>query len=303
MNNNFKILVATDYSETATNAVRYAVQLANDTGSEVNFLHVYKPAVKYPTQFAALENFDGAEEFEERELQQYVDDIIRSLNINADKLACKYVVRQGKAGEEICKEAIYSDVDFIVMGTHGASALHRAFLGSHTWTVIKKASIPVLAVPIEALYTGVHNFILGTEYRTGELPVVKFLSNWIKPFNGKLTLFHVSNDVFPEKFEKELLEKFNVQIKETLQDGTPDISLIYDNNLVKGLEDFCLREKASWLVMSPEKSVLWEKLIAPIISATKRMSFYTHVPLFTIPDYYNSSNFGFWKKNKEKHLV
>ncbi|HXP48936.1 MAG TPA: universal stress protein [Bacteroidia bacterium] len=299
-----KILVATDYSAVATNAVKYALQFSADTNAEIIFLHVFKTSSRYPEEFSSLERFDDSPvEFETRELEQYIDGIVNSFNIEKTKLQYKCYVRQGNASEDICDEAIYSNADIIITGTHGTSQLAQVLLGSHTWDVIKKASIPVLAIPPEAQYTGVHNFVLATEYRTGELPVIKFLTQWIKPFNGELVLFHVSNDVFSKDFEKELHDKFQAEVKNTIPNENIDIKMIMNNNLIEGLNDFCINTGSSWLVMSPEKSLLFEKIFNPLISTTKKMSFYTHVPLLTIPDYTSATNLKFWNKIKEEYAI
>jgi nucleotide-binding universal stress UspA family protein len=304
MKNQMKILVATDYSPVATNAVKYALQFSADTNSEIIFLHVFKTSSRYPEEFSSLERFDDSPlEFETRELEQSIDGIINSFNIDKTKLQYKCYVRQGSASEEICAEATYSDVDIIFTGTHGASQLAQVILGSHTWDVIKKASVPVLAIPNEAQYNGIHNFVLATEYRTGELPVIKFLIQWIKPLNGELVLFHVSNEVFSKDFEKELHDKFQAEVKTTISNENIDIRMILNNNLIDGLNDFCVNTKSSWLVMSPEKSLLFEKIFNPLISTTKKMSFYTHVPLLTIPDVTSAANLKFWNKIKEDYAI
>jgi nucleotide-binding universal stress UspA family protein len=304
MKTNLKILVATDYSEAATNAVKYALQFAADTNSEITFLHVYKASATYPAEFTSLERFDDSPiEYETRELDQHIDEIIRSFKFEQGKFAHKCFVRQGHAGEQICEEAIYSKADMIIVGTHGATELHQIFLGSHTWDVIKKASIPVLAIPGKAIYNGVHNFVLGTEFRTGELPVIKFLVNWIKSFNGKLELFHINNDVFSEEFERELMAKFKDEVHDNIPDEKLSIRMINNPNIIDGVNDFCEKSKSSWLVMSPEKSHLFEKLLNPVISTTKKMSFYTHVPMLTLPDYTSPYNHAFWNKAKEQLMI
>ena len=209
MKTKLKILVATDYSDTATNAVKYALQFAADTGSELLFLHVYKSSSNYPQEFTSLERFDDSPvEFENRELQQYIEEAAKSIGIKDNAVIYNCYVRRGRSAEEICNEAVYSNADLIFVGTHGASALHQVLLGSHTWDVIKLAPLPVLAIPQNALYTGVKNIVLATEYRAGELPVIKYLNQWVKPHKGKLTLFHVSSDIFSEGFELEMLTGF-----------------------------------------------------------------------------------------------
>jgi nucleotide-binding universal stress UspA family protein len=57
------------------------------------------------------------------------------------------LVTSGHPAEEITREAENSNIDLIVMGSHGRSALAAAFLGSVTYGIIhKETKIPVLVV-------------------------------------------------------------------------------------------------------------------------------------------------------------
>ena len=47
--------------------------------------------------------------------------------------------------------------------------------------------------------------------------------------------------------------------------------------------------------MSPERPFFLERVFSPSVSFTKKMSFHTHIPLLSIPDYYNPDFEWFWK--------
>lgn len=136
-----KILVATDGSESSKKAVKYAVDLAKQTGSTVTLLSVKDERffVKQPTLAVALEDY----------IQHYAEACI----IDAEKVCkknsvkSKAVIRIGHSADEIIKEAKKSKVDMIIMGSHGRTALGASFLGSVAYGVIHKdTKIPVLVV-------------------------------------------------------------------------------------------------------------------------------------------------------------
>jgi nucleotide-binding universal stress UspA family protein len=205
------------------------------------------------------------------------------------------MVREGSAENQIRKEAKESDVDFIVVGTHGASGFRDVLFGGHTWSVIKKSSVPVLVIPKDALFRGVKNIVFGTEYREGEIPVLNFLAEFAKQFDAELTVLHVTNYILSKAFEKEMFEKFKRDIKGKVSYEKLRMRLIKNDDLIEGLNQFCQNEKTDLLVMSPEKQVLFEKLFMLSASRTRKMSFHSSVPLMTIPDFYNPEHAGFWK--------
>jgi hypothetical protein len=77
------------------------------------------------------------------------------------------------------------------------------------------------------------------------------------------------------------------------------IRLLKGKDLTESLNDFCESTNAAWLVMSHDKTSLLVSLINPT-SVTKKMSYQTHIPLFTIPDGYKPS--GTAKEITEEEL-
>jgi nucleotide-binding universal stress UspA family protein len=144
-----KILVATDGSETAWKAVKYATGLARQTGAAITVLSVIDksallaqsiPAVSAPTRLMEpVEDYMGqaAEAYLEK-----AEKLCRKSNVKFRK-----VVRAGHPVDEIVKEAEKSKVDLIIMGSHGRGAMRAAVLGSITFGVIHRdTKIPVLIV-------------------------------------------------------------------------------------------------------------------------------------------------------------
>jgi len=144
-----KILVTTDGSETARKSVKYAVELAKQTGATITLLSVIDkslfvtksvPAVATPTHL-----IEPIEDYLRQAAEAYIED--------AEKLCknkgvqSKGIIRSGHPVDEIIKEAVRTKADLIVMGSHGRGALKAAFLGSVTFGVIHKdTKIPVLVV-------------------------------------------------------------------------------------------------------------------------------------------------------------
>lgn len=136
-----KILVATDGSESSKKAVKYAAELAKQTGSTVTLLSVKDENffVKQPTLAVALEDY----------IQHYAEICIKEAEkiCKKNNVKTKIAIRIGHSVDEIIKEAKKSKVDMIIMGSHGRTALGASFLGSVAYGVIHKdTKIPVLVV-------------------------------------------------------------------------------------------------------------------------------------------------------------
>jgi nucleotide-binding universal stress UspA family protein len=142
-----KILVATDGSKTAVKSVKYAADIAGQTGARIILLSVIDknsviaqsiPAFSTPTHIT-----ESVEDYMRHAAEAYLSAAEKLCKKKS--VGTKSVIRSGHPVEEIVKEARKSKADLIVMGSHGKSALESAVLGSVTYGVIHyDTKIPVL---------------------------------------------------------------------------------------------------------------------------------------------------------------
>ncbi len=63
------------------------------------------------------------------------------------KVKCATEIRAGYAVDEICRETRTSDIDLVVIATHGRTGFNRILLGSVAEHVVRYADCPVMVVP------------------------------------------------------------------------------------------------------------------------------------------------------------
>jgi len=135
------ILLAQDFSDSSSRALRYALDLADRTDATLHLLHVEEvplgPLVKgTPSPISGEEKL--LDRFRER---------CRALPVANDlsTLDVQYHVRRGDAvAPTLVDVASDTGIDLIVMGTQGQRGLRRAFLGSVAREVLRTAPCPVL---------------------------------------------------------------------------------------------------------------------------------------------------------------
>lgn len=288
MNSHFNVLLATDYSEAVMNAERYAVQFARNTGAHLKILHVYAPPMTLPVPpFENVQLDNDKEEYEKDRVKQHAKMLVNSLYLH-EEISYSYMVREGNTSTEILDVAKEADIDFIITGAHGAKGFSEMFFGSNTWNIIRKSDIPVLAVPEDALYTGVNNIVFAVELREGEIKTLPYVVKLAQLFDAELTLVHVSNGSLPIAFDTKFYEDFINEVREKISYPKLNFRFLQFENVTDGLNDFCIKSKTNWLVMSPEKHVLFDKLFQPGASKTRRMTFHSSIPLLAVPDSYKS---------------
>ena len=145
-----KIFVATDGSETALKASRYAVRLAEQLGASITILSVIdnRSLASYctvPCEVAPIYIIESAEKFLRGAAKRDVAQVKKLCDKSG--VSCRTVISSGHPVEEIIKVAERSRSHLIILGSHGRGALATVFLGSVTYGVIhKETQIPVLIV-------------------------------------------------------------------------------------------------------------------------------------------------------------
>ncbi len=135
-----KILVATDGSEYTKEAVSTGLQLAKILGAEVTALYVIDQTsfVSFPIDSSIVSVYSLLE----NEGKRAVEDV----RLEGEKMGVKVtpVVAEGSPTRKIVELA--SDMDLVVMGTLGRSAISKLFMGSVAERVTRYAPCPVLVV-------------------------------------------------------------------------------------------------------------------------------------------------------------
>jgi nucleotide-binding universal stress UspA family protein len=140
-----RILVPTDGSEATERAVREAVDLAAAHDATIHALYVLNTAsfASIPTESSV----DGVSEMLEREGDVALDAVEAIAQEHG--VPVERVQLDGSPAREIIRYADRSDVDLIVMGTHGRGGIDRLLLGSVAERVVRSSTVPVLTVRVD----------------------------------------------------------------------------------------------------------------------------------------------------------
>lgn len=140
-----RILIPTDFSETAGHALRYASDLAHGLGARLTVLYAdpFVPPIDYTATVGGWDEGSFAELKKRAEEQ-----LQRDAKANIDpSVLYDAVVRVATPLDGILAQARESGAGLIVMGTHGRTGFRRLIIGSVTEAVMRHARVPVIAVP------------------------------------------------------------------------------------------------------------------------------------------------------------
>ena len=140
-----KILLPTDFSDHANEALRYATQLAQTHAASLCLVHAYDllPYALPEGPIMDAQQLEAVRAAFQKQLEQ-----LRQKAVAAGASRVETQLLQGPASSEIVRVASDQGFDLIVMGTHGRTGLAHLLIGSVTEKVVRKAPCPVLTIPL-----------------------------------------------------------------------------------------------------------------------------------------------------------
>ncbi len=187
------ILVPTDFSETANNALRVAVGMAIRQHANVHLMHVVESAnigitpdgygLLGTLQMPDLDNAAGLL----IKHQQHI-------SVANSGLSVKTVLDTGNVSNCINKYVQENNINLVVMGTHGNSGVKDYFMGTNTYEVIKQAACPVLSIPASFDEVGFTSILYPVRNVEGVVEKYDYVKPIVEKNDASLHILGVSHE-------------------------------------------------------------------------------------------------------------
>lgn len=268
-----KILVPTDFSQAAENALNYAIGFAQKTQASIHLLHINQvalvdasmPAESYQMFVKEQEDFT-TESFER--LRKILEE--KSVNFT---LSSHY----GFVADEICHHALAENADLILMGTTGSSGISEILVGSNAASVVAKSEVPVLVVPPSCSFKDPGRIVYASDYNEPETYVLRRLVYFAELFDCPLDVIHIKSE--SDRYFKAENNFFKRNKSEI---SYPQLQFIEleKGEIISSINDYVDGIKADLLVMAKHNRNFFDRLFHRSLS--KKMAYHTHVPLLIL---------------------
>lgn len=274
-----RILLPTDFSDYAFEAIRYALLLYKDVQCTFYLVHTYNAPMYHteyligsPGQIGLGDILQDSSMTQLKELQNRLENEYKNT-----KHTFMVHTAFNTLLDEISKTVEAENIDLIVMGTKGATGAKEIFLGTNTVHVIKKAKCPVIAVPPHFEYEAPKEILFPTdyeiEYKKENLDGLIAIAEQHK---SRINVMHVRAG-----YDLNAEQKKNKWQLEKLLGSSPLFHEVPDNGIIAAVNEFQIKVKINLLVMIQNKHTFLERLfIEPII---KKIGFHVTVPFMVIP--------------------
>lgn len=228
-----KILVPTDFSVQAENALKVAAQLAKKYNSEIHLLHILEIPLHKIDALSTYNNLPEAvyfmklahKQFEELIDKPYLKGIVFHEHVEFHEIF--------KGVFHVCKK---QNIDLVIMGSNGSTGFKELLIGSNTEKVVRTSETPVLVIKNEHKKFKVNDFVFASDFKNEcKIPYKKAIK-FAEILDAKIHLLMVNT---PTKFMTS--EKANKRMGAFTKDfefSKFTTNMYNDINIEKGIMNF-----------------------------------------------------------------
>ncbi|MBU2906218.1 MULTISPECIES: universal stress protein [Arenibacter] len=277
-----KILLPTDFSDNAWNAIFTALKLYADVQCKFLILHAYEPKAMNMLGQKSQQRLGVVYDSLAQNSAKELDKILSYLNQNHNNPNHSFeTISRSDTLEGSVRELVsVKDIDLVVMGTQGATGAKEVFMGSNTVKILKQLkNISILVVPKDFNFQQLKTLVFPTDY-TRKYEKFELLSmiELIKLWNTAIQVIHVAVEFILTDVQKanlKILEQRLASYKYSLHE------LRFESNIADGVEQYVNETRADLLTMVRYRHSFWERIIdEPVI---KKIAFHSMVPVLFLP--------------------
>ncbi len=277
------ILVPTDFSECAEDALRVGAKLARMSGATLHLAHVYFNV--QPTYAYGIEEDDGTTNKRMRDsIEEQLDLLLEHSDLQNIETR-KHCIMNKPLWDMLELESMQS-IDMVVMGSHGVSGVRELFLGSNAQKLVQAAACPVLIVKEYFDPGKVENVIFASNFYPEAVEVFQPIKELVDLLGARTHLLKVitpgafEETLFSENSMKEFAEEVGLKDHDiatynstSIENGIHAYVELIDSDLIciethgrSGLGHWLAGSLAERVVNHADVPVLTMKLEGPILN-------------------------------------
>lgn len=273
-----KILVPIDFTDTSENAFVYAIEMAKFYKAELLLLHTFDlpyidnetQASNYAELYKTLEvsnsnQFDGELEKLYKMAKEH----------DAKNIVINHIMMVGELIENIKLVVNQENIDFIVMGTNGASGWFDSLIGTYTSEVISYLSVPVMSVAHDAKFEKMDTIAFTTRYKEKDIIALEEVLSIAKRINAQVKCLYVKTS--DSEVSKDTFSIWESHFK---NHKNLEFFIIPSNDVSQTIEEFLVNHTIDLLAMVTYKRSFFANFFTT--STTQKMSLHLKTPVLAL---------------------
>lgn len=274
-----QLLIPTDFSQNAWNATQYALQFLQNEKITFHFLHINISLQKSSDENLHYSGISMKKEIPDHlssEMNHWMQKV--HAHYPNPKHTFKHSIVQAPFVDGIREFIHKMNIEFMVMGTKGASGLKEMTLGSKTGAVITRVKCPILVIPEEACFKTPLTIGFPTDfnirYKHKVTDTLKHISQLCNSFIKVLRVAQTQKPL--DNFQN---NNRNV-LKERLSNIPHSFHVIEDPNLENALQSFVTTMQIDMVAMIGKNLNFFQRILfKPQVA---RINYHINIPFLVL---------------------
>ncbi len=280
-----KILIPTDFSKNAWNAIIYAAALFKEKECTFYLLNAHGSTIYSTSEMMVSEpgtlSYDSAKAKSEEGLAK----VLEMLDFR-DKNHKHNYITVSQFNDPL--RAIYSvvekrDIELVVMGTKGASDYENRLFGSNTVRVMEELrNCPILGIPLDAHVVHLKEIVFPTSFKTHyKRRELLYLVELAQIQHANICVLHIGED---QELDEEQLEDRKL-LEECLEGASFTWHHLGGSNVANGVQRFIESRNSDMVAFINRKHSFFSNIFSkPMV---KELGMFSKVPLLVMHDLRN----------------
>ncbi|MBR9919823.1 MAG: universal stress protein [Bacteroidetes bacterium] len=267
-----KILVPTDFSPVADNAMDFALGIAEAFDSEIFLYHAFHfhKKVDYNWDFPPNE-------------QPYVKNLEKQMKyarlrfaekIAQQKITVHTTVKECSLHTLFREKVVDNYIDLIVMGSKGATGLGKVIFGSVAVTALETSKVPILIIPPNFSFSAFRKIALAVDHNDISAGTLTPLEKIARQFSSEVSILSVQTNTATANTQRDL-------------SFLKDIDAVYTeipkkNSVNESIKSFMEENEFDLLCMVRREKGFFDKLLGR--SFTKSRAYMNKTPFLVLPE-------------------
>lgn len=281
---NKRIVLPTDFSKNALNAIRYALDLYADFRCDFYFLNIYQ-VDGYSLDNAMMVPEPGEQAFESakaRSKKQF-EKMMGILKLHPENPKHTYHTISTFSDLSGAVEDIISkkDIDIIIMGTKGDTGSRTVIFGTNTIQLMEQVTeCPVLAIPEDVRFSPPKEIVFPTDYKTSfKRKELNYLIEIANMHGSAIRILHIKKEenlTKTQQSNKELLESI-------FKDANHSFHMLKGLKVQSGINAFVESRGSDMVSFINKKHGFFANILSqPLV---KELGYHSRIPILALNDH------------------
>ncbi|MEL7003944.1 MAG: universal stress protein [Bacteroidota bacterium] len=260
------ILIATDFSKSATNALAYAINLAQQIDAKLYILHI-----------------KDVRDSDSRLSDEHIEKEFEALEHNflfLRSLETRFITKEGPIADVIIEQAKINHADLIVVGVKGASGVREGSFGSITARIMDLTPCAIMCVHSNCRVLSFEKALIAVDFNHSLNPSALFTISFIaEAFSSQVQILNIE---FEQSLVDDNAQKEMLKLKDMFKHSMLDFhSFTTDSDkIVKGISEYARSNSIDLITVFHLVNSKGEPFKR---SKSKQLALTSQLPLLIIP--------------------